>query len=376
VDLETAAAWHSLPLPTSAELQRLRVGFVDLKDKVTDAIRSREAAGVPADVVGDKIDQAKKDVEGQLLARLARGELACFIETNFGVKRLPYEGYWINADGSATTAAQRALVLGVATVPSDSRLSGTLMVKIDDFDAFAEEYLKERGLAEDRPPPPAIQISRAPPPITPLRGSNASALPSYAEDERRAPNWQVWLHIPEVRLHEAVALSLDTEPKKLHRNLRSYMAGNQLFQEGQEFSNRLFVAERNLGALRPLNSLAMRYNDEEPVLALKTFVAWAISIGWTLPTQLAEATVRSAPSEPPIDQDEDSTSQLRNADSDPAPKRVEIQKKRDAVASWIAERYPDGIPAGTSRKEVARQFEAKTKVRVDPKTVDRALKQD
>jgi hypothetical protein len=67
-----------LPLPTSAELQRLRVGFVDLKDKVTDAIRSREAAGVPADVVGDKIDQAKKDVEGQLLARLARGELACF----------------------------------------------------------------------------------------------------------------------------------------------------------------------------------------------------------------------------------------------------------------------------------------------------------
>ena len=81
-----------------------------------------------------------------------------------------------NFDGSATTAAQRALILGTATAPSDTRLAGTVMVKIDDFDVFAEEYLKERGLAEDRASPPVIQISRAPPPISPLRGSNASAL--------------------------------------------------------------------------------------------------------------------------------------------------------------------------------------------------------
>ena len=300
VDLETAAAWHSLPLPTSAELQRLRVGLVVLKDKVADAIRSREAAGVPADVVGDKIDQAKKDVEGQLLARLARGELACFIETNFGVKRLPYEGYWINADGSATTAAQRALILGTATAPSDTRLAGTVMVKIDDFDVFAEEYLKERGLAEDRASPPVIQISRAPPPISPLRGSNASALLRYAEDERRSPNWQVWHLVPEVKLYEAVALSLGIDPKKLCHNLHSWMGGSR-FKEDQEFADRLFIAERNLEILRPLNSMGMRYYDDDPVIALKAFAAWGVSIGWDLPSELADIAAGASGAPPPAE---------------------------------------------------------------------------
>jgi transposase len=61
------------------------------------------------------------------------------------------------------------------------------------------------------------------------------------------------------------------------------------------------------------------------------------------------------------------------AESESAPRRIEIPTKRKAVAAWLDERYPDGIPAGTTAKHIARQFEAETGVRVDAKTVGRAL---
>jgi hypothetical protein len=106
----------------------------------------------------------------------------------------------------------------------------------------------------------------------------------------RTPNWQVWKHVPNARLYEAVALSLDIDPRKLQHD-HSWMSGRRLFQEGQEFNDRLFVTDQNLRNLRLLNALGMRYYDEDPVIELRIFARWAISIGWTLPREFADLAI-------------------------------------------------------------------------------------
>jgi hypothetical protein len=52
-----------------------------------------------------------------------------------------------------------------------------------------------------------------------------------------------------------------------------------------------------------------------------------------------------------------------------APKRT----KRDAVATFIKEKYPDGKPAGITYQEIAREFERSRGLPIDPRTVMRAL---
>lgn len=46
---------------------------------------------------------------------------------------------------------------------------------------------------------------------------------------------------------------------------------------------------------------------------------------------------------------------------------------REAVASFIAEQYPSRIPAGITRKIIARDFEAQHKTSVSERTVGRAM---
>jgi hypothetical protein len=53
--------------------------------------------------------------------------------------------------------------------------------------------------------------------------------------------------------------------------------------------------------------------------------------------------------------------------------KIHIQTKRDALASWIAERYPEGIPPGITAKVIARDFELEKKIVVHVRTVRRAL---
>lgn len=104
----------------------------------------------------------------------------------------------------------------------------------------------------------------------------------------RAPDWSIWRHIPTAKLHEAVALSLNIEPKKLRRNPRGRLTGKPSFDEGQEFNDRVFLAERCLGNTLPgpVNFPAMRYFDEDPVVRLTEFARWAVSVGWTVPSEL------------------------------------------------------------------------------------------
>ena len=118
-------------------------------------------------------------------------------------------------------------------------------------------------------------------------------LTSMAED-CRAPNWRKWRHVLSATVCEAVALSLNIDPEKLRRNPRAWMGGKR-FYEDQEFLDRLFVANRNLDSIGPLNSMGMHYDDEDPVVNLHAFAAWAASIGWDMPAELSGPA--AAPSE-------------------------------------------------------------------------------
>jgi hypothetical protein len=51
----------------------------------------------------------------------------------------------------------------------------------------------------------------------------------------------------------------------------------------------------------------------------------------------------------------------------------QITPKRGKLSSWIAEQYPQGIPAGTTAKGIAREFQRATDISVGERTVRRAL---
>ncbi len=106
----------------------------------------------------------------------------------------------------------------------------------------------------------------------------------------RAPDWNWWRHVPTVTLHEAVALSLNIDPKQLRRaGTRALIAGTQ-FDEGPEFERRLALAKRCLGdtLLGPVNQSAVRYYDEAAAVRLRDFAAWARSVEWQIPQELAQ----------------------------------------------------------------------------------------
>jgi hypothetical protein len=61
------------------------------------------------------------------------------------------------------------------------------------------------------------------------------------------------------------------------------------------------------------------------------------------------------------------------ATAETTPCRVQIATKRDKLSSWIAEQYPQGIPAGTTAKAIAQEFRGATNISVGERTVRRAL---
>src|SRR5687768_2225174 len=97
----------------------------------------------------------------------------------------------------------------------------------------------------------------------------------------RKPNWNVWAHVP-VRAYEAVALSLDVDPKRLKVIDHSWMAGpggNYPHAEGKEFDDRLEVLRRNVSEF-DLVTVTMGEPDRCQ-LRLPEFAHWALSLGWT-----------------------------------------------------------------------------------------------
>ena len=99
------------------------------------------------------------------------------------------------------------------------------------------------------------------------------------------PDWRKWKHAYEVRLHEAIALSLNIAPENVVER-RDYRNEDYRYDgaEGEEFARRLFVARRNPRRIRVLR----QYGPYLAWVELPRFAAWAQSLGWQLPPELVE----------------------------------------------------------------------------------------
>ncbi len=117
----------------------------------------------------------------------------------------------------------------------------------------------------------------------------------------RKPNWKVWANVPTVKILEAVALSLDIEPREIkyysdaspgRRKIKERPPvgwiddGGPELEEGQEFLDRLEIAKRTISRFKPLKptlSPGPIYDYWE--VSVPAFGQWAKSIGWELPEE-------------------------------------------------------------------------------------------
>jgi hypothetical protein len=154
-----------------AELRRLPEALTELRASVQTAVRTRQAPDVPADVVAEKMQAAGDGVAPELLGFLASGRFVAFLDTTYGLERLPSGEYWLRPDGSPQPEATRAFISGTASSIRHRNAAGIVMVRSDDFRVFGAQYLGAHGLAEQSFPSaaPRPRARRLPPPTEPLR---------------------------------------------------------------------------------------------------------------------------------------------------------------------------------------------------------------
>ena len=115
----------------------------------------------------------------------------------------------------------------------------------------------------------APEISKAPPQIEPLAGGRHSRELDYPKPkaesrvtgsgkpsqphslrkprpEPRAPRWPKWRLMPEVKVWQAVALSLGIEPEQVRTESNAWMGAKYPFDEGDDFTDRLDVTIANM----------------------------------------------------------------------------------------------------------------------------------
>lgn len=106
-----------------------------------------------------------------------------------------------------------------------------------------------------------------------------------------SPNWAKWKHIPDVMLWQAVALSLNIDPDLADRSY-NWKAEATVTGERKDFKDRLDVLLANFGRDRLLKPTSLSLSDpEEARLRLDAFAAWAISIAWPIPSDLAALSI-------------------------------------------------------------------------------------
>lgn len=107
----------------------------------------------------------------------------------------------------------------------------------------------------------------------------------------RKPNWSKWKLIPNAKIWEVAALSLDIDPDKVKHNPQGWMAGGSYTTlEGQDFKDRVEVIAAN--AMNDINSLlylvTLNQNGKEYCqINIANFAKWAISKSLSLPSELA-----------------------------------------------------------------------------------------
>jgi hypothetical protein len=126
---------------------------------------------------------------------------------------------------------------------------------------------------------------------------------------RPRPDWTLWRQIPTVKAWEAVALSLDIDPKVVQRiDLRAQDAAAALldnriglmskqwlllnpgprvrFAESQEFSDRLEVTVRSEDRLPSAVPIGAEDHPTERRVHMSEFAALAQALGWRIPPDL------------------------------------------------------------------------------------------
>ena len=143
----------------------------------------------------------------------------------------------------------------------------------------------------------AVQVSKAPPPIMPIRGNGY--IPKQSESDR-LPRWNKWRLMPEVKEWEAVALSLNIEPGKVKTNRDAWMGAAHPFDEGEEFNDRLEILKKHAYDRTHFPTpcsinMGKWYLCE---VRLDEFAAWCIYVGFEIPPELAalaKAATQAAP---------------------------------------------------------------------------------
>jgi len=93
------------------------------------------------------------------------------------------------------------------------------------------------------------------PQASPVPSRSLASAPSAGRDysvpalQARSPNWRKWRHMPNVKVWQAVALSLNIDPDQVHQARLSNMGFGMIFDEPGDFSNMVDVAGANLEVL-------------------------------------------------------------------------------------------------------------------------------
>ena len=108
--------------------------------------------------------------------------------------------------------------------------------------------------------------------------------------------------MPEVLFWEAVALSLNIEPTKTKTESDGWMGSDHPFVEGEEFDDRLQILRANHNRKNFPTPCTLNLSCWHLFgVRVDEFATWAHSIGWAIPSELADLakTESTSPSETP-----------------------------------------------------------------------------
>lgn len=101
------------------------------------------------------------------------------------------------------------------------------------------------------------------------------------------PNWEKWCNLDELKLFEAVALTLNLEPSRM-----VWDRDEDRFEVSAEFDDRLTIAISHSG--RGLKLLAYGGDTSRSPVRLSTFIEWASPIWRDIPVELRGVVERGA----------------------------------------------------------------------------------
>lgn len=158
--------------------------------------------------------------------------------------------------------------------------------------------MKDDKPAGDKPAASTTDTAFAPsrprsdaPVITPLRGDGASELPPRLEP----PHWQVWRHMPEVALWQAVCLSLNIEPAAhLEREASRQRDAYSILPA--EYWDRLMLCQANTGSDRAIKVPPYERVHLRCSVAPGDVAAFLAGAGFSVPDEMRACRV-TAPAE-------------------------------------------------------------------------------